>query len=195
MENFEYLYYNAGILIIDDKVLLTKEDYQGNKLIKLPGGMQEKIDCSLDAWLKKFKELLSASGFSDKEVEFLSHQESLLKRSRQARSLIRKFLMETGVYPSVLKPVYLQEEDDIENKKTIIKKFFFSKGYFKSGEAKVLESEDVSKLVFFYPDEVLGNFPDNEIFKKHRTPLVQGLELGLESEQIKIDSLSEFNWE
>lgn len=190
-------YYNAGILMCGEKILLTKETYLDRTLIKLPGGMQDDIDYNFIKWIENFKELLSKSGFSEKEVEFLSTQEASINRSIQNRSLIRKFLMETGIYPSSFQHVFLKNEPDLTHNNKIIKNFFFVKAYFQSGELKIINSSDISKLNFYYPGEVLDENSDLCIFNKHRFPLEKALDLEIESQKLNLESLSVVNlvWE
>jgi hypothetical protein len=198
MENLivEKSHYSAGILLIDDRILLTKEKYKDVDLLKLPGGMQEEIDLNQKLWIDNFKKLLELSGFSNKEIDFLSQQESLLKRTPPLKSLIRKFLGETGIYPSIFEHVFFNTDTDHNKNKKIYKNFFFVKGYFQSDEIKVVSSNDVKKAVFYYPAEVLDDsLLGISIFRKHRIPLEKGLALDSESEQINIESLSEFSWQ
>lgn len=194
--DFNQLYYNGAVFFSDDKVLLVKESYGGSDILKLPGGMQESIDYNLFIWIEKFKELLTLAGFSSKEVDFLAQQESLINRSTNVRSLIRKFLMETGIYASSFEHVFYTKDIFKDEKKMIHKNFFFIKAYFQAENVKIIESQDVRKPVFFYPDEVLGMHNlGNQIFIKHKKPLEEALGLEIESQKLNIESLSEFNWE
>lgn len=193
MEIKPKLYYNGGVLFTDDKFLIAKENYNGKNLYKFPGGMQSEIDFDKDLWIINFKELLFNAGFSEKEVEFLYEQEILLKRTPKLRGLIRKFLIETGIYPSIFQSLCFVEENMRD--KIICKNFFLIKGYFQAKERRVKDSGHVSEIKFYYGYELLSSNFDVQIFHKHKYALEKALDLDLESKHLNIESLSEFTWQ